>query len=276
MDFNLPSHGLVLSFARNHPEEFAQVLQSCTVEEAYQLLDALPILVLIKVVAFAPRRWASQYIESRPVSEISKWIQRGSIDTVTRLARRMPETLRKEVLTNTTDPKKKRAIQQYVNFARHTVAALADKDFLWFRDTTNCAEVILQLREVDLATSENVLIIDEREKVLGLLNENKLLRSGNHEPIKSCVLHTTLLPASSPLHAVLELNDWHYVDRLPVIDRNRHAIGILKWAQLVEQEATFKAAINDEPQHLILEIMNTLLNAAKEITISGGSKGNPQ
>jgi len=263
--FNISPNGLLFNFAKGHPEEFSQTLNSTPSEEAYRILDSLPTLVRVEVLAFSARLWAMKYIQSKPADDIADWMNRGSIDTVIRLARRIPEDVRKAVVEKIKDGKKVRAIQRYVRFAKNTVATVADKDFVSFREDETCSSVIRQLRELELEESENVLILSLDERVLGLVDETKLIRSGKHEPIKSCVLRTALLPANAPIQAVIELEDWHRIDRLPVVDRGGIAIGILCWTQVTDYEVT-PEDIEEESSPLVVEILNTLFDVAKSLS----------
>ena len=271
MDLAVSDKGLLFNFAKNHPEEFAQTLNGAASDEGHAVLDSLPTLIAIQVIAFAPRFWAMKYIELKTTEEIVHWLNQGSIDTVARLARRIPEDLRDEVVRHLKDTKKNRALQQYVRFSKNTVATVADKDFVSFREDETCSSVIRQLRELELEQSENVLIISIDERVLGLLDETKLLRSGKHEPIRSCVLKTTLLPVNSPIQAVLELEDWHRVDRLPVVDRERIAIGLLRWSQISEYDQHSEET-EEESTHLVVEILSTLFDVAKSLSNSSGKQ----
>jgi len=263
--FDISPNGLLLNFAKGHPEEFSQTLNSTPSEEAYRILDSLPTLVRVEVLAFSARLWAMKYIQSKPTDDIADWMNRGSIDTVIRLARRIPEDVRKEVVKKIKDGKKVRAIQRYVRFAKNTVATVADKDFVSFREDETCSSVIRQLRELELEESENVLILSLDERVLGLVDETKLIRSGKHEPIKSCVLRTALLPANAPVQAVIELEDWHRIDRLPVVDRGGIAVGILRWTQVTDYEVT-PEDLEEESSPLVVEILNTLFDVAKSLS----------
>lgn len=263
--FDISPNGLLFNFAKGHPEEFSHTLNSTPREEAYRILDSLPTLVRIEVLAFSARLWAMKYLQSKTPDDIVEWLNRGSIDTVIRLARRIPEEIRKEVVGKIKDGKKVRAIQRYVRFAKNTVATIADKDFISFREDETCSSVIRQLRELELEESENVLILTFDERVLGLVDETKLLRSGKHEPIKSCVLTTALLPANAPIQAVIELEDWHRIDRLPVVDRGGIAIGILRWTQVTDYEVT-PEDIEEDSSPLVVEILNTLFDVAKSLS----------
>lgn len=263
--FDISPNGLLFNFAKGHPEEFSQTLNSTPSKEAYRILDSLPTLVRVEVLAFSARLWAMKYIQTKTSDDIVEWMNRGSIDTVIRLARRIPEDLRKEIVRKIKDGKKVRAIQRYVRFAKNTVATVADKDFVSFREDETCSSVIRQLRELELEESENVLILSLDERVLGLVDETKLIRSGKHEPIKSCVLRTALLPANAPVQAVIELEDWHRIDRLPVVDRGGIAVGILRWTQVTDYEVT-PEDIEEESSPLVVEILNTLFDVAKSLS----------
>lgn len=264
----LQDRGLIHNFAEEHPEQFGQVLASCTSIEAHQVLCSLPTDTLIEVLAYAPRNVTVEFIDTQSHEAILKWIHQGSDDAVARIARRLPEDVRSNILTQIKDVNKLRVLREYVNFPKNSVAALADKDFLAFSDKMTCAEVTKHIRNLDEHDTENILIVGSDDRVLGLLDDRRLLRSGREEPITSCIKRTTLLPASAPTKSIVEIEDWHHVDRLPVVDRDRRAIGILHWKHLIERQAVRAEDSNTEDYTLVMDVMSTMLDVIKELPSS--------
>lgn len=265
MDSAAHHRGLIHNFAEEHPKQFGQVLASCASEEANQILNGLPTATLIEVLAYAPRLVSVDFIDTQDTDSILKWIHQGSDDAVARIARRLSEDVRATILTQIKDVKKLRVLREYVNFAKNSVAALADKDFLTFSDNLSCAEVRKSMRSLDEDDIENILIVNAEEHVLGLLDDRRLLRSGREEPITGCITRTTLLPANAPAKSIVEIDAWHHVDRLPVVDRHRRAIGILHWRRLIEQHKTREEDSDREQYALIMDVMSTFLDVVKEL-----------
>lgn len=257
--------GLILNFAEEHPEQFGQVLASCDTNEAHQILRDLPTTSLIEVLAYAPRRFTVEFIGTQDSDAILKWIHLGSDDAVARIARRLPEDVRAAVLGRVKDVNKLRVLREYVNFEKDSVAALADKDFLTFPDKMTCAEVRESIRELDEDDTENLLVVNHEDRVLGLLDDRRLLRSGRSEPIAGCIKRTTLLPASATAKSIVEIEAWHRVDRLPVVDKNRRAIGVLHWDHLIERHKTREDTSQNEEYALVMDIMSTMLDVVKEL-----------
>lgn len=264
--------GLLNSFAAEHPEQFGHVLASCRTNESHQILNNLPTPTLIEVLAYAPRQVTVEFVETQGDSTILKWIHQGSNDAVARIVRRLPEEVRAIVLPKVKDVNKLRILREYVSFAKNSVAALADKDFISFSELTTCTEVRKRIRQLDESEVENVLIVASDDRVLGILDDRKLLRSGSEEPIKGCVKRTTLLPANAPTKSVVESEDWHNVDRLPVVDRGGRAIGILHWKHLAERMEAREHNSNPEDYALVMEVMSTMLDLVKELPRTSRSR----
>ena len=264
-DSVVQQRGLILNFAEEHPEQFGQVLASCATNEAHLILRDLPTTSLIEVLAYAPRRFTVEFIGTQDSNAILKWIHLGSDDAVARIARRLPEVVRAAVLAQVKDVNKLRVLREYVNFEKDSVAALADKDFLTFPDKMTCAEVRESIRKLDEDDTENLLVVNDEDRVLGLLDDRRLLRSGRSEPIGGCIKRTTLLPASATAKSIVEIEEWHRVDRLPVVDKNRRAIGVLHWDHLIERHKTREDTSQSEEYALVMDIMSTMLDVVKEL-----------
>ena len=257
--------GLILNFAEQHPEQFGQVLASCDTNEAHQILRDLPISSLIEVLAYAPRQFTVKFIGTQDSEAILRWIHLGSDDAVARIARRLPEDLRTTILTQVKDANKLRVLREYANFAKDSVAALADKDFLTFLDKMTCAEARESIRNLAEDDTENLLVVNAEDRVLGLLDDRRLLRSGQSEPIAGCIKRTTLLPANATAKSIVDIEAWHQVDRLPVVDKNRRAIGVLHWEHLIERHKNREDTAQNEEYALVMDIMSTMLDVVKEL-----------
>ena len=265
MESRIRERGLIQNFAEEHPEQFGQVLASCTSDESRRILSGIPTTALIEVLAFAPRQVTVEFLETQPTDSILKWIHQGSDDAVVRIARRLKEDVRATILNRIKDVNKLRVLREYVNFQKNSVAAFADKDFLAFRDNMTCAEVRKQIRNLDEDDTENIIIVSSDDRVLGLLDDRRLLRSGREEPITSCIKRTTMLPANATTKSIVDLEDWHRVDRLPVIDRNQRAIGILHWKRLIEREDFHDSESDSGNYALIMDVMSSMLDVVKEL-----------
>lgn len=261
----LQRRGLILNFAEEHPEQFGQVLASCAKMEAHQILNDLPTSAVIEVLAYAPRQFTVEFIDTQDSDLILRWIHLGSDDAVARIARRLPEDVRVTVLSKIKDVNKLRVLRDYVNFAKDSVAALADKDFLTFPEKMTCAEVRKNIRNLDEDDTENLLIVNAEDRVLGLLDDRRLLRSGADEPIAGCIRRTTLLPASATAKSIVEIDAWHQIDRLPVVDKNRRVIGVLHWNKLIERHVTREESSQDGEYALVMDVMSTMLDVVKEL-----------
>ena len=257
--------GLLFNFAKEHPAQFGHVLASCPQHETSDILGMLPTASLIEVLAYAPRQVTTDYLDTQPFDSILKWIHQGSNDAVARIARRLSDSVRANLLTQVKDVKKLRVLREYVHFSTNSVAALADKNFIAYSSAMTCEEVRKCIRNLNSDEADNILIVDSQDRVLGLLDDRRILCSGSEEPIRSCVKRTTLLPANAPTKAAVEIDDWHRVDRLPVIDQNGRAIGMLRWKQLIEREDSRIDHSSIESQTLVMDVVNTMFDVIKDL-----------
>lgn len=262
----LGENGLVFDFARVHPQDFGRVISSYDTEVAVQVLQLLPRDTLVLVVAHVSQQVATSVFESLEIEELAKLVNSASTDVASRVAYRLSATQRPKLLGLLNDPRRKRVLSKFLDLDANTVGTMADKDFLWFPSSMSVEQVRTAFRSAeDRNTLESALVLNDDESVRGLLDHIGLTQAEDSDRVGNFVEHTVLVPAQARPHAVVYFDDWHRVNRLPVVDQELKPIGVLRWSQLAELADSSSVEEELESFSIVYEILDTMVELGRSL-----------
>ncbi len=262
----LGENGLVFDFARAHPQDFGRVISSYDTEVAVQVLQLLPRDTLVLVVAHVSQQVATSIFESLEIEELAKLVNSASTDVASRVAYRLSATQRPKLLGLLNDPRRKRVLSKFLDLDANTVGMMADKDFLWFPSSMSVEQVRTAFRSAeDRNALESALVLNDDESVRGLLDHIGLTQAEDSDRVGNCVEHTVLVPARARPHAVVYFDDWHRVNRLPVVDQELKPIGVLRWSQLAELADSSSVEEELESFSIVYEIPDTMVELGRSL-----------
>lgn len=262
----LQESGLILDFAVRHPRDFARVISGYDGRVAVSVLKSLPDEALVPIASYVSQEIAISVFQSLENEEIAQLLNTASIDEACRIVQRLPQSRRAQVMSQLSDSRNKKVLNQFVHLGAKTVGGLANKDFLWFSSAMYVDEVRRTVRSSsDRRTVESAIVLNSDETVLGLLDYISLTRANGSDPVGNCVEKTTLVPAESRPHAVVHFDDWHRVNRLPVVDQDQMPVGVLHWSQLAEVTAAPKGEDEHESFNISYEVLDTGYKLVKSL-----------
>ena len=258
--------GLVHDFAVRHPHEFARVLSSFDSDVAVQVLKLLPIEAVVPIAAHLSQTNTNAIFDLYELDQVAAMLDSASMDDASRIMYRLPASQRTEVLALISNSRKRRILSQFVRLESNTVGALADKDFLWFSCSMSVGHVRSVIRSsTDRDTVESAIVLNDDESVLGLLDYISLTQAECNDLVGNCVVHTVLVPAEARPHAVVYFDDWHRVNRLPIVDQEQNPLGVLRWSQLAELADSPSEDDETESFSIVYEILNTMIELGRSL-----------
>lgn len=262
----LNERGLVLDFAVRHPQEFSRVLSGLDNDCAVQVLMLLPTEALVPVAAHLSQQNTAAIFEEYEIGQLAQMLDSASMDDASRIVYRLPAPQRTDVLALISNSRKKKVLTQFARLEANTVGELADKDFLWFPSSMSVGQVRSSIQSAtDRDAVESAIVLNDDETVLGLLDYIGLTQAESNDVVGNCVLHTRLVPAEARPHGVVYFDDWHRVNRLPIVDLKLNPIGVLRWGQLAELADS--PTEDDEPEsfNVVYEILNTMIELGRSL-----------
>lgn len=269
----LDKSGLVHDFAVRHPQEFTRVLSSLTSETAVQVLTLLPTETIVPIAAHLSQENTLAVFEQYEAAKVAQMLNSASMDDASRIVYRLPGSQRVDVLGQISNSRKARALGQFARLEANTVGELADKDFLWFSGSMSVGQVRSAIQSAtDRDAVESAIVLNDDETVLGLLDYISLTQAESNDLVSNCVIHTTLVPAEARPHAVVYFDDWHRVNRLPIVDHERIPIGVLRWSQLAELADSPSEEDETESFSVVYEILNTMIELGRSLLSPPGRR----
>lgn len=262
----LDESGLVHDFAVRHPQEFARFLTGYDNDVAHQVLKLLTNEALAPIAAHLSQELANAVFASQEPKQLAQMLDSASMDDASRLVYRLPIAQRNAVLALVSDSRKRKALNQYVRLEANTVGEIADKDFLWFPGSMHVDQVRRAIQSAtDRDAVASAIVLDDDGKAIGLLDYISLTQAETNDLVSSCVEDTVLVPAEARPHAVVYFDDWHRVNRLPIVDPEGMPIGVLRWSQLAELAESPMEEEELEAFNIVYEILNTMIELGRSL-----------
>jgi len=159
------------------PPDIAETLNSLSFEEAvyiYELLDeetASAVLIELK------EELREEILATFSTKEIAEQIDNLDSDDAADVINELPENIQEEVLSHIEDAEQADDIADLLNFAEGTAGSLMAKELVsvYYYETVNACIDEIRRQADDVSVMYAVYVIDEKDKLIGMLSLKKLL-----------------------------------------------------------------------------------------------------
>jgi magnesium transporter len=183
-------------------------------------------------------------------------------------------------------PEKTRiACRLLLNYAEDAVGAWMVTNTTTLPDTCTVEEALVRLIDDKETTVLNTIYVVDRARLIkGSVTNINLLRALPNSPI-SLVMDKTVeaISARTSLISASSYSVWNHLDTVPLINRNKQLVGVLRHSDLRKGlnqiSTTITPTDNTNPVNAIFEIYSqslvALLNTVTEVTHQGHQQGKP-
>jgi len=219
---------LTLQFAHAHPDEFAARLAALEAAEIPAVVKALPATDAVFVVLQLPLQIAELCIQAFPDDTLDAWLSSADLADAFRLSNRIvPTSRRNELVRNISDEVRRRQLVTTLDLKSGSVGAIADLDFVQLSAGLTLKDSAAIFRTIDSSQGKPILIVDDNDELIGYLNTMKALCGTPEATLATCADPIRSLPAESSLEMALGSHEWVQHAWLPVVDRQRHLVGLV-------------------------------------------------
>jgi Mg/Co/Ni transporter MgtE len=223
---------LTIYYFSEEPIAAARKLDLMNADSAAAILQQIPISAVSKVIyAMLPSKAAEvliltsndfnrelfEYLELADIAAILRYVSNGDRKRLIECIPISRQTLCKLL----------------ISYPENTVGALIETNVLILDSQMTVADAMLRVKKRTYFDNHEVIILDDKRKIVGKLSIFDLLRASATTPIPA-LANTTVSKVNglSNVSTVLDMDVWQKTDSISVVNRKQAFIGILRHCDL--------------------------------------------
>jgi magnesium transporter len=243
MNGNSPLLPYVQKFFEYDPLTATRALETMDEDEAIEILKNLPPSVSIKIFSNLQVNYAAALLKEIPTNTFKEIVENLSPEQGAAMIVNIPEDIRKRLLECLSN-KTRNMIQELLIFPVDSAGSIMTTDFIAFHTDIKVKDAIQRIRSLTFQkqTSSYVYVIDNQNRLVGVLNMRDLLLASPEARLESVMIKDvfTINAFTDREEVADQLSSRRYFGA-PVVDNDNKLLGIVKSDQLlshVQQEAT--------------------------------------
>ena len=233
---------LTIAYLDRLPGSAAQVIESLQSGDAAALFEAVPTRILVPVVERMEKWPAALCLQLLPSERAAAIVAGVSYQSATVLLR-LATAGRRDAILEQLPAALARDLKESLRYPRNTVGAWMDLSVPTLSLATTVEAAIVVLRAANGRMADPIFVVDEDQRLAGVLRAEALLRHAGTTGIAD-LIETGLTPlfARTLLRDAAELAAWDDHSCLPVASRLGQMLGTLARSDLKRGLATISAA----------------------------------
>lgn len=226
---------LLRRYIEQDPAKAAQMLQALDETEAASVVKALPPTLCADLVSRLHVSHASAILEGVAPETISMIVQRIKPEQATAMLMTLSAETRKTLLDHLPDSIKKE-IQELLTFPESSAGRIMTTKFIAFDEHLKVKDAIHRIRTIAsrYGASTYTYVVDEEKRLVGVLNMRDLMLASGDEPIESVMQKDVfVVDGFMDREEIAHQLHQHKYFAAPVIDAEKHLIGVVKMDQLL-------------------------------------------
>lgn len=223
---------LTREYLLNYPMDAARNLEQVSVEHVAAFFSELPVKTAATVMAAMLPNQATDCLQTMAAVSAAKVLAELPVTFAVRVYRLMSTEKRIEIFTLLSDRSRKH-IQRYLKFPSVSVGAMLDPVVDMLPADVTVSGAIRYIERLKHAVNCEIYVIDETQRLVGMIEIGKLLKSGHHLKLKNIMNRKTQrVSAFARAETVVTHPGWVTRRSLPVVDRDNTLVGILEFNRL--------------------------------------------
>lgn len=219
---------LTIHFFSEEPEAAARKLDLMESTDAAEILHKVPVSVASKVI-FAMLPSTSASILEASSSDFNRAVfQSLELADIAAMLRYVKDVNRKAMIELL--PKSRQALcKLLISYPENTVGTLIETNVLVIDNQMTVSEAMLRIKKQTHFDTHEVLIVNNKRKIIGKTSVFDLIRASASSPISALISSAvTTVNGLSDVSTVIELDIWKKTDTIAVINRRNEFIGVLR------------------------------------------------
>ena len=229
---------LLTTFATEHPIDVASYLERGTPEEVAHVLLQLDRDIAARVISRMTPSTAASCLEALEVDIGAEILAEAGPSNAALVLARCNELVRRKTL-DAMSGRMSDAVRRLLVHPAHTAGSIMDAMIPAVADDSSVGEALQQIRgQVDHALYY-VYVTDRAQRLVGVTTLRQLLSAAGETSVLSVMRERpAYVPAHASFSAVVAHPGWRHYHALPVVDRQRVLLGVIRYdtARSVERE----------------------------------------
>ncbi len=249
---------IATQFAEAYPQQAARILEELLPTNSSAFIDAVPDGQSVGILAAMLPYHAAKCISLMAASSAAKYLSGLDPKIAANILRHI-ETEKSEAILGELPRRQSIRIAIILNYSPSMVGAWLEPNVLTLPSECTVREAKQRLINERYMDFHRIYIVDQSGKVTGFVKLVHLFGADEASVVqKHAERFFDVLRASTSLDAALEHPAWSKSDYLPVVDRQRKFLGVLRYAAL--RSAISRPTSTDEVGH---DVSTTILDLAE-------------
>lgn len=233
-------------------------------DECELVIDSLPAVRKASIVARLPAIRIRQLIDTGR-HDPARWLTDAPLDDAVSLLGRLPrERLLSDVNRIDNRDRRRRLLRQ-LQYPAHSVGALVVDIPLRVDAESPAAGVVEELRGLDTDSTGPVVVVDNEGRYVGVLDRLQLLlRNPPTGPTADYSIPVMALHPETQVDDVVNVDEWHMRNWLPVIDQRNRVLGAVSRASVFQYA---KAQSAGSGGSLLVDLLADLVYLAESMLL---------
>lgn len=240
---------IVLTFIQQHPEAAARELELQTQETVAELIQALPLHQGRHLITHMLPPYAARLCAQLSLDVAAGLLAEFNANRAATILRGIPK-LRRDELLKTLPDKTATLCRLLLSYSEDSVGAWMSADIVMLPANCLVAEALQRFTATDSSIIGDALpVVDSNTYLVGQVCLRDLLRAKTESPISSlCHEAPSSLSSRISLAAAVRHEGWQEYDILPVLNRKKQLVGLLRYVDLRRSLAHFGEIARTVPQ----------------------------
>ena len=218
-----------------HPSDIADILEELAPAERNALFISLDEEVAAEALEEVKPKMQQALIESLDSEQVAGIVEEMDPGAAADLLAELPNE-RSEAILEEMDPEERQEVEELLEFSGDSAAGRMTTEYIALPASTSVSQAIEALRdfEGDIEIITDIYVIDEEERIVTLIPLVQLLLSHPQTPLSGLPPgHLVSCDVNANGRKVAELFDKYNLRSLPVVDREKHLVGVIHAEQVI-------------------------------------------
>jgi magnesium transporter len=221
--------------SKMHPSDIADILEDLAPAERQALFESLDEEVAAEALEEVKPKMQQSLIESLDSEEVAAIVEEMDPGAAADLLSELTDE-RSEAILEEMDPEERQDVEDLLEFSGNSAAGRMTTEYIALPARANVEQAINALRdfEGDIETITDIYLLDEEERITGLIPLVRLLLAKTETPLTSLPQgHLVSCSVDANGRKVAELFDKYNLRSLPVVDHDQKLVGVVHAEQVI-------------------------------------------